>query len=249
MTRMDRGAQDPAQDPERTVVSLKAGATRTAILEQAAALFATKGFDGTSLSDIAAAAGLTRPAVYHYFGSKEELLAGLIAEMSSGAADRMEEIRRDSSIDATTKLRRITEDIVRDRIERPDQFRLLERSEASLPEPVATEHRMARRNILNAIKSVIAEGVLAGEFRTCDERIGALSLLGMCNWVAWWYRADGDSDAGAVISAMASNAVAMFARPTARTPSRSGVDGALALVREDLDFLERVIASRSRKRR
>jgi AcrR family transcriptional regulator len=238
-------AEQPA---DRGVASLKAGATRAAILEQASTLFATKGFDGTSLAEIAAATGLTRPAVYHYFRSKDELLAGLIAETSSIAATRLDEIWRDTSLNATTKLRHITEDIVRERIEHPDRFRMLERSESSLPEPVAVEHRAARRAVLQTITSVIEEGVLAGEFRACDERIAALSLLGMCNWVAWWYRAGGDADAHVVVDAIAVNAVAMLARPVSRTPSRVGVEGALALVRDDLNYLERVITSRPRKR-
>ena len=44
-------------------------------MEEATRLFADRGFAGTSLQDIADATGLTRPALYHYFGSKEGNLA------------------------------------------------------------------------------------------------------------------------------------------------------------------------------
>src|SRR5213079_854717 len=47
------------------------------IYEIAIRLFAERGFAGTSLQDIADALGITRPALYYYVKSKDELLAKL----------------------------------------------------------------------------------------------------------------------------------------------------------------------------
>ena len=46
---------------------------QSAILEAASALFAEKGFSGTSLSEIAARAGVSKANIYHHFGSKQAL--------------------------------------------------------------------------------------------------------------------------------------------------------------------------------
>ncbi len=54
--------------------------TRTRLLEAAGAVFASRGYDGASLDDVAAAAGLTKGAVYSGFSSKDELFFALISE-------------------------------------------------------------------------------------------------------------------------------------------------------------------------
>ena len=42
----------------------------------------TRGYDGTTLQDIADASGITRPGLYHYISSKEQLLAELVRDVS-----------------------------------------------------------------------------------------------------------------------------------------------------------------------
>jgi AcrR family transcriptional regulator len=53
-------------------------ATRTALLEEATALFAARGYTATSLEDVASATGVTRGAVYHHFGSKQALFEAVL---------------------------------------------------------------------------------------------------------------------------------------------------------------------------
>ena len=52
--------------------------TRDALVEAAAEVFATKGFNGASMEEIAAEAGFTRGAIYSNFGSKDELLIAVL---------------------------------------------------------------------------------------------------------------------------------------------------------------------------
>lgn len=53
---------------------------RTNILNCALQLFASKGYDGVGVQEIVDAAGVTKPTLYHYFGSKGGLLEALLAE-------------------------------------------------------------------------------------------------------------------------------------------------------------------------
>jgi AcrR family transcriptional regulator len=224
--------------------SLKGEATRAAILEACARLFAQKGYDGTSLSEIAEAMGLTRPAVYHYFASKEAMLSSLVAETSELAADKLRSIRGDESLDSVSKLRAITAEIVQERLDFPERFRMLERSESALPGPIGDQHRAARRAVLAEVTGVVAEGILAGQFRSCDERVAALSVLGMCNWVAWWYRPGSADSPAAIIQEITTSAVAMLVQPDYQPHARRGPQAAIARLREDLDYLERVVDHR-----
>lgn len=60
------------------VESLSPVSTRDAILESATKLFSTKGFAGTSMSDLAEDLGLSKAAIYHHFESKGSILQNLI---------------------------------------------------------------------------------------------------------------------------------------------------------------------------
>lgn len=60
------------------------------ILEVAGRLFARKGFDGTSLQDIAVDVGVLKGSLYHYISSKEDLLADIVREGQKGLQENIE---------------------------------------------------------------------------------------------------------------------------------------------------------------
>jgi len=64
-------------------------ATRTALLDEATALFAERGYSGTSLEDVASASQVTRGAVYHHFASKQALFEAVLAGQESRAITRI----------------------------------------------------------------------------------------------------------------------------------------------------------------
>jgi AcrR family transcriptional regulator len=231
----------PPDEPQRRRVSSTRGAAaRAGILEHAARLFAAKGFEGTSLMDIAQEAELTRPALYHYFRSKDEILATLVEQESTCAAEKLRDIAR-GSLTPGEKLRAATRELVLDRAAAPDRFRMLDRSETALPSPIAERHMRAKRTALSAVTEIISGGIRTAEFRETDERVAALTVIGMCNWVAWWYRPGRDPEPKAVAETIAESAVAMLARPEHRVPAEPGVRGAIAQLRQDIDYLSRIV--------
>jgi AcrR family transcriptional regulator len=158
------------------------------ILDEAASLFAERGFSETSLQEVADALEISRTALYHYIGSKDELLATLVRGMAQQTAVQLEEMADDASLDPLTKLRRAALDMTTRIGSSPARFRMLLLSEGSLPEPIASQHRKARRRILDVLAEIIEQGVTAGVVRPVDPHVAAFALLGMCNWVAWWYQ-------------------------------------------------------------
>ncbi|WP_371820999.1 TetR/AcrR family transcriptional regulator [Tsukamurella sp. PLM1] len=104
-----------------------------------------KGYDATSLQDIADAVGVSRPALYHYLSSKEDLLVMLVERVSRDLADVIEELRKRSDLAPTEKITLLTEQLVQQRAEHPSQFRILDRSEMMLPEEAGAEHARAKR--------------------------------------------------------------------------------------------------------
>jgi hypothetical protein len=87
--------------------------------------------------------------------------------------------------------------------------------------------------------------VSKGEFRPRDERLAALSVIGMCNWVAWWFHPGSNHPAEPVADQLAQNAVDMLAYPEGTGPLTPAPHRALQVVRENLDYLERFLGPKS----
>jgi len=65
--------------PSRRTAETKGDLRERAILDTCEALLATKGYDAMTIADIAQGAGITRGALYFYFGSKPEVVTALVA--------------------------------------------------------------------------------------------------------------------------------------------------------------------------
>ncbi len=78
---------------------------RAALLVAAARLFAERGYPGTSIEDLGAAAGVSGPALYKHFSGKQAMLAGILLEASVGLfAGGQEVVSRAAGVDALRAL-------------------------------------------------------------------------------------------------------------------------------------------------
>jgi TetR/AcrR family transcriptional repressor of nem operon len=162
---------------------VKAQRTRQYILERAAPLFNTKGFDGTSLSDLERAPGLTKGALYGNFGDKETLASESFAFSATQVRSRINE-RLNGISTYKGKLFAVL-----------DFF-----SEYVLTPPVAggcpllnaavevDDHRVSMRGrvaqeiveIVNSIAVLLKKGIKSGEFRK-DTDVRALAYVIFCS--------------------------------------------------------------------
>jgi AcrR family transcriptional regulator len=230
--------ETPARRPRRELVEAQ-------IYEQATRLFAERGFAGTSLQDIADAMGMTRPSLYYYVKNKDQLLARLVTEITEAPAAATEEIAA-RELDAVTKLGELVRLIAGQQARHAARFQLVIRSESELPDDLAVAHQAAKRRVLDGFARVVDQGIRSGEFRPREVRTTALALIGMCNWIAWWYRPGGAQSPEEVADQMAEMAVAMVAQAPDRLPETPRPDdpaAALSLLRQDLDYLERIITT------
>lgn len=91
------------------------------IIEAAEHLFATKGFEGASVRDIAEAAGVNIAMISYYFGSKEKLMEALFEERTSHVRLRVEALLKDNSLEPFQKVEALVDDYV-ERILGSQQF-------------------------------------------------------------------------------------------------------------------------------
>lgn len=241
MTTGKPGRSLPAAPVEEAPRGTRKALVESQIVERATQLFAERGFAGTSLQDVADAMGLTRPALYHYFSSKEDLLSRLVSDATEGPAEELREIRCRVGAPVTERLHAMATAIALLQASHPARFRALIRSEAELPQPLTRTYQEGRRRVLREFTAVIDEGVRSGELRSVDPRTAALGVIGLCNWVAWWHHPTGEQADRDVARAMADMAVAAVASTDDRAVEGDGAARALRLLKDDVAALERLL--------
>lgn len=209
------------------------------IMEQATRLFAERGFASTTLQDIADATGLTRPALYHYVANKDELLSRLVSESTETPAALLHRINERTELSPTERLREMATAIALHQAQGTERFQLIIRSEPELPEDISLTFHRSRRLVLKEFIRAIEDGIRLGEMRPVDPRVAALGVLGMLNWIAWWHRPGGDD--GAVADQLADMAVRSLSQEDSFPATPAGPARAIAQLRQDLDYLERVL--------
>jgi AcrR family transcriptional regulator len=227
--------------PDRGRSSTRRDLVESQIIQEATRLFAERGFSGTSLKDIADAAGLTRPALYHYVKSKDDILARLVTELAEMPARVLEEVHAEKGLSTSERLRKMAHAVALQQATDPTRFQLLIRSEADLPEELVDSYKKSRRKVLREFEGVIAEGIGAGEFRAVDARTAALSIIGQCNWVAWWHKAGTPEENERVADTIADLAVASVRSDDEPEVGAEPGRRALARLRREVDYLEQFL--------
>ena len=210
------------------------------LLDRAATLFAERGFAGTTLQEIADVMGISRPALYHYISSKEELLSQLVQGITKTTADAMTDLRSDDSRPADARLRDAILDMTRRIAANPSRFKLLDRSEHNLSPEDAEEHRTAKRRVLEELREIIRQGIDEGLFRPVNDTVTAFAILGMCNWVAWWFHPDtGGMDADELADEF--SRLVMDGMLSHGAPGEVSLQSAVRRLHEDVNLLDRII--------
>jgi AcrR family transcriptional regulator len=163
---------------------------RERILQEAVALFYARGFTGTTLDDIAAELGVTKPFIYTHFRSKTDLLAAICKptiEMS------MEAIANAAKLPgtATERLRHAIIDFTRVVLQRQANIAIYFREEKSLAPDALAEIDALRKRFDRLLSKLLNEGVASGEFTIKDVKLAALALGGMISWAYTWHRPSG----------------------------------------------------------
>ncbi|MGO1164440.1 TetR/AcrR family transcriptional regulator [Brucella sp. C7-11G] len=164
---------------------------RNRILEEAALLFGKDGFDNGSLSVVAERLGVSKAAVYHYFGSKQEIYDAIIIRTLEGllifvgnsvAASKGGEAKLKSFMTAHASYFE----------ENYWSFVCMLIGYGGMANPglkfEATQKRVEYESIL---RKIVAEGIADGTFRNVDVTTASHSVLSMLNWMVRWFNPNG----------------------------------------------------------
>ena len=167
--------------------------TRNRVFEVAAEVFHRKGYDNTSMSDVASAAGLTKAGLYHHVSSKESLLytvldSGLdltesyVIKPLEAISDPLERLK--TMIDRHLRL------VLEER--NLEVTGLLHECKTLAPADRARINRR-KKEYVKMSTELIADVLKKYNIADVNPKLAAFALLGMLNWTYQWYKPSGSS--------------------------------------------------------
>lgn len=164
----------PSEETENTV--------EKRLLSAAIQLFTERGYTATSVREIVERAGVTKPALYYHFASKEDLYLAILNDLARHT-------------DEVIARNRVTGGPVRERLERflVGMFEAFEEKKAEVrlinavfwgpargapPFDFATFHN----KLLVVLREIVAEGIAAGELRAADPADMTMALMGVLSF-------------------------------------------------------------------
>lgn len=162
---------------------------REAVLRAAAQLFNEKGFHATSLDEVAERLQVTKPTLYRYVESKDQILFECVRSGLRQLHDGAEASRAagGSALDQLVAAMRTYAQIV------TADFGMCVIRIGEDPLPAADRSRLRglKRDLDLVFRRLIEQAIAEGSLRACDARLAAFTLAGALSWIGRWYRHDG----------------------------------------------------------
>lgn len=193
---------------------------REAVLRTAVHLFLEQGYHRATLNEVAERLNITKPALYNYFRSKDEILfecwalgreqvteviAAIETEGGSGLVRLRKLVRAYAALMATDFGASLVRFDPRD-----------------LAEKNAAVVRQGKRRIDHAFRSYIAAGIADGSIMPCDTKLTAFAIAGALNWIGHWYQRGGALSPDAIADDFAVRLTAPLAKARGRGPRSQG---------------------------
>lgn len=157
---------------------------RAHIIKHAIELFAEKGFEGTSIRDLAQKAEVNIAMVNYYFGSKEKLIETIMEHKASYMKDRIEELEANTSLSEIEKIDALIDDYINRILSSPNFHKLLYKeimiaNREGLHKILTTNYAMNTKNFA----AIIERGIKKKMFKKVDPILTVITIIGSISQV------------------------------------------------------------------
>lgn len=182
------------------------------ITDIAAQLFAERGYAATGIAELSEAAGIGRGGLYHYIGSKEDLLVEIQDRVLTPS---IREFRRIAALSAppAVRLRLLSEVALTQSFERPHHVRVYQQELRTLVGDRLKKFVKRRQEAEDVAAQLLAEAVDVGHFVIDDLRLGTMQFWNMHNYTYQWARPNGRWSAALLSAAYCRTLFRGFAAP------------------------------------
>lgn len=174
--------------------------TPESLLAVAVEVFNVRGYDGTSMEDLAKAAGITKSSIYHHVSGKEELLRLAVTRALDGLFEVLEEPGANQGV-AVERFAYVIRRTCLELVDKLPYVTLLLRVRGN----TSTEREALerRRKFDHRVADLAAAAIADGDLREdLDPRLTSRLVFGLVNSVVEWYRPDGQVSGQAVADAL-----------------------------------------------
>ena len=165
--------------------------TKESIINVATDLFASKGYKGASIRDIAKAAGITIPNIYHYFGNKEGLLLTILEDTTKYVGEQLQRIS-EMDIDPIARFRLMikTHIVLLEKYqnEAASMYILPDESLSSKGKEITRKYE---RNFIEIYRKELRTLQSLGYVQCRSVTVCTFNILGIILWRFRWYKPDG----------------------------------------------------------
>jgi len=161
------------------------------ILQQAARLIYLKGFDGTSMQDIADACGMTKAGLYHHIATKEAMLLAimhygmdLFEERVMGPVKDIADPLARLKATMANNVRLVTHDSTK-------EVTIILHEHSTLTGDAKQAINARKKQYVQFLERSFEEAMAKGQIRKVDATLASFSFLGTVLWTYKWYRSDG----------------------------------------------------------
>jgi TetR/AcrR family transcriptional regulator, cholesterol catabolism regulator len=177
--------------PTRPALRARYDARRSEVVATAARLFAERGYDGTSISELTAATGLAAGGLYHYIEGKDDLLIAICDELLEPLLERAQEIVAEGA-PPVEQLRELVAAWVAHVVEHRHHMLVFTQERQAIERQQRWRRVRSQRQAFEQIlDEVLERGEADGSMSFADRRLSLLALLGMVNYIPQWVRPNG----------------------------------------------------------
>ena len=188
---MIRYARRVTARPTRPALRERYDRRRAEVVLGAARVFAQRGYDQTSVPELAEALGLAAGSLYHYFGGKEQLLRAICDQLMDPLLERAEELLAQPR-EPADQLRALVRLWVEHVVAHRDHMLVFQQERHVIERGAAWRGVRASRKAFERLAEAALERAGADPARPPgDPRLALFALLGMVNHTAQWYRPRG----------------------------------------------------------
>jgi len=178
---------------------------RQEILRTAARLFQERGYDATSMNDVAAALKLSKGGLYHHFQSKDEILFHIMSHAMDSTEERVINVVRRVDGASVAGIEERLRTLIRLHIQvviSPEDREITVMLHENHPLPPALRRKIngRKKDYLHFVEHLVADVQRARNSPSpVTPRAAAFALVGMINWIYQWYKPDGPLTGDAIV--------------------------------------------------